>query len=101
MSLRLLLEVAAREHFIRNNGEIKNDDNKTIYKDFIKLAKKDLMDDKENFITIMHSWINCDFNMDAILSKYAHAQISYERGNILQVSYIVGNILEKYFGKRN
>lgn len=97
MSLRLLLEIAAREDYKRNKGEITNDVNESIYRNFVRQVKKDLIDEKENFISTTQSWINCNCNIEAILSKYAHGQIPYDKGNILQVSYIVGYILEKYF----
>lgn len=93
MSLRLILDISSREHF--------GIDEDSAYKILLKCAKKDMAINKEdkNFLALTNSWLDEKENMDGILSKYAHGNISPDKGNLINQSIIVGDILEFYFGK--
>lgn len=101
MSLRLLLEVAARVYFTEINSEIAKKD--MVYKDFLNLAKKDLVvEQKErNYLALTHDWLNSTSSIEGLLGKYAHGNILVNKNDIVTSSKIVGDILEYYFSKNN
>lgn len=98
MSLRLILDVAAREYY-RSNGSSSNED--ALYKKFIGEIKKEYKSlgrsEDLNFISLNDIFT---INFEAYLGKYAHGNIIYDKPTILKVSKIIGEILEKYFGNR-
>jgi len=98
MSLRLLLDIAAKNYFIGqgNNSEANKD---SAYKKFLKEAKKQLSKEKENSLSLNNEWLSDKRNLDATLSKYAHGSIVYKHGDILKDSIIIADILEYYFKK--
>ena len=97
MSLRLILEVAGRVHFEEIGSE--NSDKDSVYKKFLKQAKKSMSKSNINFLSITQNWIDEKVNMEAILAKYAHGSVPVDEGNILEQSEIVGDILEFYFSR--
>jgi len=101
MSLRLLVEVAARVNFEEENdrGIIKDD--KCIYSKFLDKAKQNISQQSLNFNSVTQNWLEKSENIEGILGKYAHGDIYYDKSNILKVSYVVADILELYFKKEN
>jgi len=98
MSLRLLLDTAARVYFIDigNAREAKED---SAYKNFLKEAKKNLNKQQENSLVLNNEWLSDQRNLDAVLGKYAHGNITCKQGDILKDSIIIADILEHYFKK--
>jgi len=99
MSLRLLLDTAARVYFI-NKGDEKAAAKDDAYKQFLKEAKKQLNKEEENSLVLINEWLSDKRNIEAILAKYAHGTIIYKQGDVLKDSIIVGDIIEHYFKKR-
>ena len=99
MSLRLVLEVAGREYLTKINDE--NKDKDSILGVFLSKVKKELILEKkqQNFLFLTNNWLDGKINLEGILGKYAHGQIAVDKGNLIQQSKIVGDILEHYFGK--
>lgn len=99
MSLRLILEVGARLYY----DEIDPQQNKKdqLLKGFLDIAKKDMKIDStdKNYLALTAEWMDAKINLEAILAKYAHGSIAYDRGTILNNSKIVGEIIEFYYKK--
>lgn len=97
MSLRLLLETAAREYYKEHDPKISNNDQ--IYKDFLKLAKKNMGASKEteNFLSLTDDWMSSKISLEAALGKYAHGNIIVTRSSVLKESTIIGDIINFYF----
>jgi hypothetical protein len=95
MSLRLLLEVAARQIMTELAGS------DSIYKDFIKLACRDIDAPKAqiNSLALSEHWLNKTNRFEGILGKMAHGNIVVSNDDILSCSIMVGEIIEFYFGK--
>jgi len=93
MSLRLLLDVAARE--------LLGIDKDKAYKKLMEKAKKEMKIKKEdkNFLALTNSWLDEKENLEGIFSKYAHGNIPVDEGNLIKLSKIVGDILKFYFNK--
>ncbi len=93
MSLRLLLDVAARE--------LLGIDEDKAYKKLMEKAKKEMKIKKEdkNFLVLTNSWLDEKENVEGIFSKYAHGNIPVDEGNLIKLSKIVGDILKFYFNK--
>ena len=98
MSLRLLLDTAARAYFI-DIGDNNTAEKDSAYKKFLKEAKKHLNKQKENSLALNNEWLSDRRNLDAVLGKYAHGSIVYKQGDILKDSIIIADILEYYFKK--
>jgi hypothetical protein len=99
MALRLLVEVAARVYYEKKN------DGKKAKKDqvceiFLKEAKKKLKQHQKNDVSLTNEWLSDQRNLGVILDKYAHGNIICKRADILKDSYIVADILDFYFGKK-
>lgn len=97
-SLRILLEIAARVHFNTIDHPKKNADQ--ILDPFMKMAKKEVEIPKKayTYISIIKGWLNGDgSNYQAILHKFAHGNIASGKTEILEISYVIGEILEYYF----
>lgn len=99
MSLRLLLDTAARAYFI-DKGDDAAAEKDDAYKKFLKEAKKNLNKQKENSLVLNNEWLSNQRNLDAVLSKYAHGNIVYKQNDILKDSVIIADILEYYFKKQ-
>ena len=100
MSLRLLLEFAAREHFEKENNRKIVSSDINIYDNFIKKAKKEMAQELLNLSVITQNWLNANENIEGLLAKYAHGEIAYDKDNILHLSYCVADILKYYFSKK-
>lgn len=100
MSLRLLLEFAAREQFEKENKRKIMPSDNNIYKNFVKRAKKEMAQETLNLSVITQNWLSANENIEGLLGKYAHGEIAYDKDNILQLSYCVADILEYYFSKK-
>lgn len=100
MSLRLLLEFAAREQFEKENKRKIMPSDNNIYKNFVKRAKKEMAQETLNLSVITQNWLSANENIEGLLGKYAHGEITYDKDNILQLSYCVADILEYYFSKK-
>ncbi len=98
MSLRLILDVAAREYYKENNDEKFNEN--APYKSFLKLIKKHFKDnfekEKSNYLALS-DLISSENNLEALLAKYAHGDIEFRKQDVISNSFIIGDILELYF----
>lgn len=99
MSLRLMLEVGARIYYDKYDPTQNKKDQ--LLKGFLDIAKKEMKIDStdKNYLALTSEWLDTKINLEAILAKYAHGSISYEKGTILKHSKIVGEIIEFYFKK--
>jgi len=98
MSLRLILDVAAREYYKENKDE-KFDENAP-YKSFLKLIKKQFKDNGQKEITnylALSDWLSSNYNFEGLLGKYAHGDIEFRKQDVLKNSLIIADILELYF----
>lgn len=97
MSMRLILDVAARKYYEENGStKIARDQ---LYKEFLKEAKQNMSQENKNFVSLTTGWLSDKENMDGLLAKYAHGNITAQKNDILNASIIVGDILEVYFKK--
>lgn len=98
MSLRLLLEVAARVHF---KNEVDNSNNDQIYKKFLKKARTEMemIQETTNLFALTQGWLSKNTDIDGLLGKYAHANIGIIEGDIIKSSEVVGDIIKFYFKK--
>jgi len=99
MSLRLILEVGARLYYDETDPQQNKKDQ--LLKGFLDVAKKDMKIDStdKNYLALTAEWMDAKINLEAILAKYAHGSIAYDRGTILKNSKIVGEIIEFYYKK--
>lgn len=93
MALRLLIEIAARVYYQKDTDD-------QIAKKFLKDAKNHLSQSDKNHLSLTDDWLSDKTNLNAILQKYAHGNITYTRDGILATSRIVADILEHYFKKQ-
>jgi len=100
MSLRLITEVAARMYFDEIDPEKSNKDQ--LYNDFLKIAKREMSLEKEsvNFLSLTTDWLDGGNNLEGMLAKYAHGNITVSKDGILKNSFIIGEILEHYFKRK-
>lgn len=97
MSMRLILDVAARKYYEQtNNSKVARDQ---LYKEFLKEAKQSMNQQNKNFASLTTGWLSDKENIDGLLAKYAHGNITAQKSDILNASIIVGDILEAYFNK--
>lgn len=100
MSLRLLLETAARVHY-KNHPIVAED---KVYSKFLKDTFKAMNEPSkkpsENFFALTSTWLSGKINMDALLGKFAHGNITPNEQDVLQQSEIIGDILEFHFKKK-
>ena len=84
--------------------EKKNDGKKSkkdqVCEIFLKEAKKKLKQHQKNDVSLTNEWLSDQRNLGVILDKYAHGNIICKRADILKDSYIVADILDFYFGKK-
>lgn len=97
MSLRLLVEIAAREKF-KEDEEFSKD---KVYHKFLQIAKKDmpLSQQSKNYLSLTGSWLDNDTNIEGLLGKYAHGNIISTESDILACSKVIGDLLMFYFKK--
>lgn len=99
MSMRLITEVAARVYFDDTDPVKAKKDQ--LYNDFLKLAKKEMSLEQEskNYLSLTTDWLDGGNNLEALLAKYAHGNITISKDGILKSSFIIGEVLEHYFKK--
>lgn len=99
-SMRLILDVAAREYFTKNPSPgLKRDD---IYKEYIKLIKSKVNQKDKSTLSLDKSIKSLieEENVEALLAKLAHGSVHTSMQMVLNLSYIVGPILKIHFTKR-
>jgi len=97
MSLRLILDIAARIYY-NKQGDTTNAEKEKPYINFIKLFQKECRDKKVvNYLSITSDFLNKNFEFEALLGKYAHGNTSVSKHDVLNMSYVTGDILETYF----
>lgn len=98
MSLRLILDVAAREFYKVNKDEKFNEN--APYKSFLKLIKKQFKEnfekEKSNYLALS-TWSSSENNFEALLAKYAHGDIEFRKQDVINNSLIIADILELFF----
>lgn len=97
MSMRLITEVAARVYFDEQDPEKSKKDQ--LYSEFLKIAKKEMSLEQEstNYLSLTSDWLDGGNNLEGILAKWAHGNITVSKDGILKNSFIIGEILEFYF----
>ncbi len=100
MSLRLITEVAARVYFDESDSDKSKKDQ--LYNDFLKIAKKEMSLEKDsvNYLSLTTDWLDGGNNLEGMLAKYAHGNITVAKDGILKNSFIIGEILEYYFKRK-
>jgi len=100
MSMRLILEVAGREYFKDDSEKSKKDQ---LLDDFLKIVKKEFRkqnkQQKLNYLSLAQDWLSSKLDLEGITHKWAHGNLPVDKTNLLSISYIVGDILEIFFGK--
>lgn len=99
MALRLLVEVAARVYY-ESQEDGKKAKKDQVCEVFLKEAKKELKQHQKNDVSLTNEWLSDQRNLGVILDKYAHGNIVCKRSDILKDSFIVADILDFYFGKK-
>lgn len=97
-SLRLILDVAAKEHYKLNPIEGLNQDD--LYKKYIKLLRSMPMSAKDkNELGINTNICNliAGENLEAFLAKLAHGSVRVDIGMVLRLSKIIGQLLKIHF----
>lgn len=100
-SMRLILDVAAREYFSQNPKVNQKQD--AIYKEYLKLIKGQILQKDKTTLSVDKSIKNLieEENVEALLGKLAHASIRTSHEMVLNLSYIIGPILKIHFSKEN
>ncbi len=98
ISLRLILDIAAREYYKQNPVEGQNKD--AVYKDYLKLIKDQVGYMDKNTISLDANLIT-EEKVEALLGKLAHGSIRPHMSMILNLSFIIGKILKIHFSKEN
>lgn len=99
MSLRLIIDVAARVYY-NKQGDILNAEEENPYKNFIRLFQAECQNrGVVNYLSITSDFLNKNSKFEALLVKYAHGNISVSKQDVLKMSYVTADILEFYFKK--
>ncbi len=97
MSMRLILDVAARLYYKENN-EIAEAEVQNPYKNFIKLFQKNCDNTRIiSYLSTTTDFLNKDLKFEALLGNYAHGNTDIRKQDVLKMSYITADILEYYF----
>ncbi len=99
VSMRLILDVAAREYFEQNpRTGLKAD---AMYNEYYKLIKKQINSSDENTLALDPAIINLieETKVEALLAKLAHGNIRPSLSTIQNLSFIIGPILKTHFSK--
>ncbi|MEI7749386.1 MAG: hypothetical protein WCJ25_00075 [Candidatus Moraniibacteriota bacterium] len=97
MSLRLILDVAARVYY-NKQGDITNAKQENPYKDLIKLFQREYAEkNTDGYLSITSDYLNKNFNLDALLGNFAHGNVIVSKNDVMNMSYVTGDILETYF----
>lgn len=97
IALRLLIETGAREYYNQLESELGNHDQ--IYKRFLKEAHQEMQMEKstQNFLFLTDTWLNSNYNLEAILGKFAHGNMIVTKSDVIKTSVIIGDIINYYF----
>ena len=102
MSMRLILEVAGREYFKDDSEKYKKDQ---LLNDFIEIVKKEFRKKNKqqelNYLSLVQDWLSSKLDFEGITHKWAHGNLPVDKTNLLNISYIVGDILKLFFGINN
>lgn len=97
MSLRLILDVAARVYY-NKNGDIANAEKENPYKKFIQMFQKEYAGkDIKGYLSITSDYLSKNFNLDALLGNFAHGNVIVSKNDVINMSCVTGDILETYF----
>lgn len=112
MSLRLFLEVAARQYYkeLEKNSQKSNNDDKgdkkksdkdSLYIDYISKNKRLIDKSLLNFATLSETELHKRYSeFTALLGKYAHGNIAVDKENIINCSKFVAAIIKIDFEKK-
>lgn len=99
-SMRLILDTAAREYYKENpDATIKGD---AVYRSYIKLIKENSTPEDVNTMRLnkpMADLISGE-NVEGLLGKLAHGAVHADIGMVLNLSYIIGHILNIHFSNK-
>ncbi len=99
MSMRLMLDIAARIHY-KKQGDLENAGKEKPYLNFIKCFQKQCDDKKTvNYLSITSDFLNKNFEFEALLGKYAHGNTEVSKQDVLKMSCVTADIIEYYFKK--
>ena len=97
MSLRLILDVAARVYY-NKQGDVINAEKNDPYKNFIKLFQREYAGkETKAYLSVTSNYLNKNFNLEALLGNFAHGNILVSKSDVMNMSYVTGDILETYF----
>ena len=97
-SLRLILDVAAKEYFKMHPAEEQSQDD--LYKKYLKKLKSlPLPQEDKNALGIDNDIKNLidETNLEAFLAKLAHGSVRANMGTVMSLSKIIGKLLKIHF----
>lgn len=97
-SLRLILDVAAKEYFKMHPVEVQSQDD--LYKKYLKKLKSlPLSQEDKNALGIDNDIKNLidETNLEAFLAKLAHGSVRTNMGTVMSLSKIIGKLLKIHF----
>lgn len=97
-SLRLILDVAAKEYFKMHPVEVQSQDD--LYKKYLKKLKSlPLSQEDKNALGIDNDIKNLidETNLEAFLAKLAHGSVRANMGTVMSLSKIIGKLLKIHF----
>jgi len=100
MSLRLILDVAAKEYYKHAEP------NKTgqWFEDFLKIVKNEFKKqntiEKINYLSLTTDWLSSKYNIEGILHTWSHGDLPANKSEVLKMSKIIGDILVIYFNRK-
>lgn len=95
-SLRLLVEIVAKEYFISIGEEHKDSSLKPFLKNVAKSIIKAKIDSVGiNDFTLASEWINGSHNLNATLDKRAHGTLLTDRDSLTRESELVALIIKE------
>lgn len=101
MSLRLILDVAAREYYLDVDPKKAGKDQ--LLTPFLKVVKNDFKDQNIqknlNYLSLTSAWLSDRHKIEGLLMKWAHGNLMTNKSELLNMSYVVGDILTIYFKK--
>ena len=97
MGLRLLLDITAREYYFSGGDPLVQKDD--AYKTFLKRVAKPALSTQlliadNNEMALTAEWLNGEYNLEAILGKWAHGSLPASPGDILKASKLVGAVIQ-------
>lgn len=103
MGFRLLLDTVAREYYAEIDADLAQKDE--TYKQFLKsVAKPALAKQVQrlnlNRFSLAEEWIDGNYNLEAILGKWAHGSMLVTVDSVLNTSYLVGDIIRETWSEK-